>query len=76
MRELHRIDREEGHDGKQQRRSRQASRRKPEHDRPIDMIREVVPPAARCFGDRGIEQIGADRDLRRHAETGDEQRRH
>ena len=36
----------------------------------------MVTPAARRFGDRGVEQIGADRDLRRDAETGDQQRRH
>ena len=76
MRELQRIDGEEGHDGKQDPGCRQASRRKPQHDRPIDMVRKVVPPAAGRLGDRGVEQIGADRDLRRHAETGDEQARH
>ena len=76
MREGHGIDRQKGHHGEQQRGGGQASRREPEHDRPIDMVGDVVPPAAGRLGDRGVEQIGADRDLRRHAEARDQQGRH
>jgi hypothetical protein len=36
----------------------------------------MVTPAAGRLGDGGIEQVGADRHLRGHAETRDEQGRH
>jgi hypothetical protein len=37
---------------------------------------DVVTPASCRLGDGGVEQIGADRNLRAHAEARDEQRRH
>jgi hypothetical protein len=40
------------------------------------VIRDVMAPAAGGLGDGGIEQVGADRDLRGHAEARDEERRH
>ena len=40
------------------------------------MIGDVVAPAPGRLGDGRIEQVGADRDLRGHAEARDEERRH
>ncbi len=65
-----------GDDREHERRGGQASGGEPEHDRPIDVVRHMVAPAAGGFGDRGIEQVGADGDLRGHPERRNEDRSH
>src|SRR5882724_1677035 len=62
--------------GKQPGRGRQAARGEAQYDRPFDVARHVMAPAAGGLGDGGIKEIGADGRLRAHAETRDEQRRH
>jgi len=76
MGERHHVDGQEGDDAEEHGGRGQAAGGEPEHDRPFDVAGDVVAPAARGLGDGSVEQIGADRDLRAHAEARDEQRRH
>ena len=43
---------------------REAAGGEPEHDRPFDMVGDMMAPAAGRLGDGGVEQVGADRELR------------
>src|SRR4029079_8905521 len=66
------IDVEIGDGRKQQRSGRKTSRREPEHDRRVDVIGKMVAPAPSRLGDRSIEQVGTDRDLRADPKTRDQ----
>jgi hypothetical protein len=74
--EHRRVDVEIGDCHKQQRSCRKASGRETEHDQPVDVVGKMVAPAPRSLGDRGIEQVGADCDLRTDPEARDQQRCH
>lgn len=70
------VNGEKCYGGKEERGRRQASRRKPENDRPVDMVGKMVTPTPGRLGDGSIEQVGADSDLGAYAEARDEERRH
>ena len=42
----------------------------PAHDRPVDVAHRVMAPGGARLGDRGEQQIGADRHHRRNADAG------
>jgi hypothetical protein len=70
------VNGEKCYGGKEERGRRQASRRKPENDRPVDMVGKMVTPTPGRLGDGGIEQVGADGRGRGDAEHHHQQRRH
>ncbi len=56
-------------------RAGQASRGQPSEDRPVDVGEAVVAPGGAGLGEGREQEVGSHRDGRRHADTGDEQRR-
>jgi hypothetical protein len=70
------VQLDEGEDHEEAERCRNTAHGEREHKAPDDVFVEIMAPHGGDLGDRGVEQVGADRHLGAHSERRDEEGRH